>query len=97
MDGFFKRLGFLSPAFFIIEGDKAGLCSWDNDVEALTAINEGLVKGMNEAGRLYEEEEYFVPELLLCSDAGIILPSGKMIAKKEYQAVYPPVSRGRGC
>ena len=24
---------------------------------------------MNEAGRLYEEEEYFVPELLLCSDA----------------------------
>lgn len=41
----------------------------DNDVEALTAINEGLVKGMNEAGRLYEEEEYFVPELLLCSDA----------------------------
>jgi corrinoid protein of di/trimethylamine methyltransferase len=41
----------------------------ENDVEALTAINEGLVKGMNEAGRLYEEEEYFVPELLLCSDA----------------------------
>ncbi len=41
----------------------------DNDIEALTAINEGLVKGMNEAGRLYEEEEYFVPELLLCSDA----------------------------
>lgn len=41
----------------------------ENKIEALTAINEGLVKGMNEAGRLYEEEEYFVPELLLCSDA----------------------------
>jgi len=41
----------------------------ENNIEALTAINEGLVKGMNEAGRLYEEEEYFVPELLLCSDA----------------------------
>lgn len=40
-----------------------------NNIDALTAINEGLVKGMNEAGRLYEEEEYFVPELLLCSDA----------------------------
>jgi len=41
----------------------------ENNIDALTAINEGLVKGMNEAGRLYEEEEYFVPELLLCSDA----------------------------
>jgi len=41
----------------------------ENKIEALTAINEGLVKGMNEASRLYEEGEYFVPELLLCSDA----------------------------
>ena len=40
-----------------------------NQVDAVTAINEGLVAGMNEAGRLYEEGEYFVPELLLCSDA----------------------------
>lgn len=38
-------------------------------IDAITAINEGLVAGMNEAGRLYEEGEYFVPELLLCSDA----------------------------
>jgi len=38
-------------------------------IDALTAINEGLVAGMNEAGRLYEAGEYFVPELLLCSDA----------------------------
>lgn len=38
-------------------------------VEPLRAINEGLVVGMHEAGRLYEQEEYFVPELLLCSDA----------------------------
>ncbi len=48
-------------------------------IDSLVAINEGLVKGMNEAGRLYEEEEYFVPELLLCSDAmyaglGILSP-----------------------
>lgn len=40
-----------------------------NKIDPLEAINEGLVRGMNEAGRLYEEEEYFVPELLLCSDA----------------------------
>lgn len=38
-------------------------------IDAVTAINEGLVVGMNEAGRLYEAGEYFVPELLLCSDA----------------------------
>lgn len=33
------------------------------------AISEGLCKGMEAAGVKYEEEEYFVPELLLCSDA----------------------------
>ncbi len=30
---------------------------------------DGLAKGMNEASRLWDEEEYFVPELLLCADA----------------------------
>lgn len=57
-------------------------------VDPLDAINQGLVKGMNEAGRLYEEEEYFVPELLLCSDAmyaglGILSPH---LAKAEESA-----------
>lgn len=36
---------------------------------ALDGIMDGLISGMNEAGRLYEEEEYFVTDLLLCSDA----------------------------
>lgn len=40
-----------------------------NNIDALKAINLGLVAGMNQAGQLYEDEEYFVPELLLCSDA----------------------------
>lgn len=39
------------------------------NINPLTIINQGLVIGMNEAGRLFEENEYFVPELLLCSDA----------------------------
>ena len=30
---------------------------------------EGLVDGMNKASDLYDEEEYFVTDLLLCSDA----------------------------
>jgi corrinoid protein of di/trimethylamine methyltransferase len=37
--------------------------------DAYDAINNGLVAGMNKAGVLYENEEYFVPELLICSDA----------------------------
>ncbi len=37
--------------------------------DAYDAINNGLVAGMNKAGILYEREEYFVPELLICSDA----------------------------
>lgn len=36
---------------------------------ALEGIMDGLVKGMNEAGVLFDEEEYFVTDILLCSDA----------------------------
>lgn len=37
--------------------------------DPLGAIENGLVDGMNRAGELFESEEYFIPELLLCSDA----------------------------
>lgn len=37
--------------------------------EALDGILDGLVDGMNRAGQLYDEEEYFVSDLLLYSDA----------------------------
>ncbi len=36
---------------------------------AFTGIMEGLVDGMNRASQLYEDEEYFVTDVLLCSDA----------------------------
>ncbi len=29
----------------------------------------GLVDGMNRAATLYDEEEYFIPEMLICSSA----------------------------
>lgn len=35
----------------------------------LDGIVEGLVAGMKKVSQLYEEEEYFIPELLICSDA----------------------------
>lgn len=37
--------------------------------DAYEGITQGLSLGMEKAGRLFEEEEYFVPELLICSDA----------------------------
>jgi len=33
------------------------------------AIDRGLSDGMRRAGDLFEEEEYFIPELMLCADA----------------------------
>ena len=36
---------------------------------AFDGIMEGLVDGMNRASQLYEEDEYFVTDVLLCSDA----------------------------
>ncbi|MEG0371363.1 MAG: corrinoid protein [Clostridium sp.] len=36
---------------------------------SLDGIMEGLVDGMNRAGQLYDEEEYFVTDILLCSDS----------------------------
>jgi corrinoid protein of di/trimethylamine methyltransferase len=38
-------------------------------VDPYEAIQFGLAHGMERAGALFEEEEYFIPELLMCSDA----------------------------
>lgn len=37
--------------------------------DPLDGILSGLVDGMNKAARLYDEEEYFIPEMLICSSA----------------------------
>jgi corrinoid protein of di/trimethylamine methyltransferase len=41
----------------------------EEKVDAYEAIDKGLARGMERAGKLFEEEEYFVPELIICSDA----------------------------
>ena len=41
----------------------------DAGYPAFDGIMEGLVDGMNRASELYEQEEYFVTDVLLCSDA----------------------------
>lgn len=38
-------------------------------IDPYRAIMEGLAKGMDKVNELYEEEEFFVPELLVCADA----------------------------
>lgn len=41
----------------------------DAGYPAFDGIMEGLIDGMNKASDLYDEEEYFVTDILLCSDA----------------------------
>ena len=62
----------LSDCVFEMEDEKVVTVAEDYLREghsALDGINLGLVDGMNRAGVLYEQEEYFVTDLLLCSDA----------------------------
>ncbi|GAB4488095.1 MAG: corrinoid protein [Thermodesulfovibrionales bacterium] len=66
----------------ILEKLKNAVIQYDEDAskeganEALAAgidpneaIFNGLVAGMEEVGRLFEAQEYFVPEILMCADA----------------------------
>lgn len=41
----------------------------ERGVDPYVAITEGLSAGMREVGELYDRGEYFVPEILVCSDA----------------------------
>jgi 5-methyltetrahydrofolate--homocysteine methyltransferase len=41
----------------------------DTGVDPMTLISESMVPAMDEVGRLFEAEEYFVPELLLAGRA----------------------------
>lgn len=38
-------------------------------IDAYEAVNRGLTAAMDKVGQLYNDNEYYVPELLLCSDA----------------------------
>lgn len=65
-------LQLLYDAVVAFDEDRAAeLCHavLDEGVDPYTAVVDGLSRGMAEAGERYERMEYFVPELLLCSDA----------------------------
>lgn len=59
----------------------------DAGIGAYEAINDGLVKGMKVVGDKYEQQEYFIPEVLLCSDA--------MTAGLEVLQPHLPVDENR--
>ena len=61
-------------------------------IDAFSGIEEGLADGMERAGQLFEAEEYFIPELLLCSDAmyaglEILKPHLKKVSEKKAKIV----------
>jgi corrinoid protein of di/trimethylamine methyltransferase len=67
-----KLYGQLADAVVDMDEEKAVTLSKqavEEKVDAYEAIDKGLAKGMERAGKLFEEEEYFVPELIICSDA----------------------------
>ncbi len=71
----------------------------DPGIDALSTFEHGLVEGMNRAGKLFETEEYFIPELLLCSDAmyaglGILRPHLKHEENKVRRKVVIGVVEG---
>jgi len=41
----------------------------DNNIEAETILNGGLIAAMKEVGQLFEDGEYFVPEMLISARA----------------------------
>lgn len=67
-----ELLQLLSDYVFEMEDEEIGAVAQeyvDGGHEPLDGILKGLVDGMNRAGKMYEEEEYFVTDLLICSDA----------------------------
>ena len=67
-----RHLQELSDAVVDMDEDRATTAAHaalKDGVEPYEAIQNGLSNGMARAGQLFEDEEYFIPELLMCSDA----------------------------
>jgi len=71
-DGRQKLFDELANAVFELDEDRAKALSLevlDKGYDAWEAVEQGLIAGVNRAGKLFDEEEYFVPELLIAADA----------------------------
>lgn len=60
-------------AQFVVDGDDEGILSVVQaalkDKSAMDIINDALIAGMNEVSRLWDEGVYFLPQVILSSDA----------------------------
>lgn len=75
----------LSDSVFEMEEDRAAEfanLAVEEGIDAFEAIDKGLAHGMRRAGDEFENGSYFIPELLLCSDA---LNAGVNILKPHIQ------------
>ncbi len=73
----------------VLEGDSAGVqagvhAALAAGAQAETVLKEGLIAAMTEVGRLFEEGEYFVPEMLIAARA---MQSGLALLKPQLAAV----------
>jgi methanogenic corrinoid protein MtbC1 len=76
----------LSEAVFTMDEEKAVMLARQiiqKEYDAYEAVMNGLAVGMNMAGEAYNNGTYFVPELLLCSDA---LYAGLEVLKPKIKA-----------
>ena len=58
--------------------------------DAWEAVDQGLIAGVNRAGKLFDEEEYFVPELLIAADA---MYAGLDILRPHIKEQFTGISR----
>jgi 5-methyltetrahydrofolate--homocysteine methyltransferase len=80
----------------VLEGDAAGAKSGVNaaladGVAPETILKDGLIAAMGEVGRLFEENEYFVPEMLVSARA----MQGGLALLKPYLADAGAASAGK--
>jgi 5-methyltetrahydrofolate--homocysteine methyltransferase len=74
----------------IIDGDQAETAknvqqALSEGISPVEILNEGMVKAMAEVGRLFEEGEYFVPEMLIAARAmqtGLALIKPQLVKAK---------------
>jgi len=80
----------------VLEGDaanaKAGVnAALADGINPETILKEGLIAAMGEVGRLFEENEYFVPEMLVAARA----MQGGLALLKPHLAASGAVSAGK--
>ena len=80
----------------VLEGDMGGATegvnkALDEGIGAAEILNEGLIAAMTEVGRLFEEGEYFVPEMLIAARA--MQASTAILKPKLLEADIKPLGK----